>query len=186
MAVCKKESITQDVQFGDIGWINWRDTVSTQYEFTQVWLSDLQPCSNMVHPWKFPIQSLSLPWLTRITCWEIQWFFFPSLRYTHWFDGMAMMHRFHIRDGDVTYSSRFLRSDSYVRNSEKNRIVVSEFGTVAMPDPCKNIFARFFSRFQIPSMCVFFTYCLFPCVIRLSTPAVQNAPFKVFSSFVPW
>lgn len=109
---------------------------------------------------------------------------FTPLRYTHWFDGMAMMHRFHIRDGDVTYSSRFLRSDSYVHNSEKNRIVVSEFGTVAMPDPCKNIFARFFSRFQIPSMCGFFTYCIFPSVVRLSTPAVQNAPFKVFSSFV--
>ncbi|XP_030647038.1 beta-carotene 15, 15-dioxygenase 2, like [Chanos chanos] len=75
---------------------------------------------------------------------------FGKSRYTHWFDGMAMMHRFHIKDGEVTYSSRFLRSDSYEKNSEKNRIVVSEFGTLAMPDPCKNIFARFFSRFQIP------------------------------------
>lgn len=93
---------------------------------------------------------------------------FFSLRYTHWFDGMAMMHRFHICEGNVTYSSRFLRSDSYVSNSEKNRIVVSEFGTLAMPDPCKNIFARFFSRFQIPSMCVFFTYCIFPCVIHFT------------------
>lgn len=44
-----------------------------------------------------------------------------------------------------------MRSDSYVQNAEKNRIVVSEFGTLATPDPCKNIFARFFSRFQIPS-----------------------------------
>ncbi|KAJ0019421.1 hypothetical protein NQD34_006990 [Periophthalmus magnuspinnatus] len=77
-------------------------------------------------------------------------FEFGNDRYVHWFDGMAMMHRFHISDGNVTYSSRFLRSDSYVQNSEKNRIVVSEFGTLAMPDPCKNIFARFFSRFQIP------------------------------------
>ncbi|XP_053181819.1 beta-carotene 15, 15-dioxygenase 2, like [Scomber japonicus] len=77
-------------------------------------------------------------------------FEFGQDRYTHWFDGMAMMHRFHICEGEVTYSSRFLRSDSYVQNSEKNRIVVSEFGTLAMPDPCKNIFARFFSRFQIP------------------------------------
>ncbi|XP_062418371.1 beta-carotene 15, 15-dioxygenase 2, like isoform X2 [Pungitius pungitius] len=77
-------------------------------------------------------------------------FEFGKDSYTHWFDGMALMHRFHICEGNVTYSSRFLRSDSYVCNSEKNRIVVSEFGTVAMPDPCKNIFARFFSRFQIP------------------------------------
>uniref|UniRef100_A0AAQ6IU92 Beta-carotene 15, 15-dioxygenase 2, like n=1 Tax=Anabas testudineus TaxID=64144 RepID=A0AAQ6IU92_ANATE len=77
-------------------------------------------------------------------------FEFGTDRYTHWFDGMALMHRFHICEGIVTYSSRFLRSDSFVYNSEKNRIVVSEFGTMAMPDPCKNIFARFFSRFQIP------------------------------------
>uniref|UniRef100_A0A3Q1BZR9 Beta-carotene 15, 15-dioxygenase 2, like n=1 Tax=Amphiprion ocellaris TaxID=80972 RepID=A0A3Q1BZR9_AMPOC len=77
-------------------------------------------------------------------------FEFGEDRYTHWFDGMAMMHRFHICEGNVTYSSRFLRSDSYVLNSERNRIVVSEFGTLAMPDPCKNIFARFFSRFTIP------------------------------------
>ncbi|XP_037536429.1 beta-carotene 15, 15-dioxygenase 2, like [Nematolebias whitei] len=77
-------------------------------------------------------------------------FEFGEGRYTHWFDGMALMHRFLICEGKVTYSSRFLRSDSYVCNSEKNRIVVSEFGTLAMPDPCKNIFARFFSRFQTP------------------------------------
>ncbi|XP_068167104.1 beta-carotene 15, 15-dioxygenase 2, like [Antennarius striatus] len=77
-------------------------------------------------------------------------FEFGNDRYNHWFDGMAMMHRFHICDGQVSYSSRFLRSDSYVSNSEKNRIVISEFGTLAMPDPCKNIFSRFFSRFSIP------------------------------------
>lgn len=66
---------------------------------------------------------------------------------------MALMHRFHIQGGNVNYSSRFLRSDSYVSNSEKNRIVVSEFGTLATPDPCKNLFARFFSRFQAQSEC---------------------------------
>ncbi|CAB1321671.1 unnamed protein product [Coregonus sp. 'balchen'] len=39
--------------------------------------------------------------------------------YNHWFDGMALMHSFHILDGEVTYTSRFLRSDSYMRNFEK-------------------------------------------------------------------
>ncbi|XP_036380746.1 beta,beta-carotene 9',10'-oxygenase-like [Megalops cyprinoides] len=63
---------------------------------------------------------------------------------------MALLHRFKIDGGKVTYSSRFLRSDSYRANSEHNRIVVSEFGTVAMPDPCKNFFQRFLSRFEIP------------------------------------
>ncbi|XP_028851224.1 beta-carotene 15, 15-dioxygenase 2, like isoform X2 [Denticeps clupeoides] len=77
-------------------------------------------------------------------------FEFGQTSFNHWFDGMALMHRFHIKDGAVAYSSRFLRSDSYVQNTEKNRIVVSEFGTVATPDPCKSIFDRFFSRFKVP------------------------------------
>lgn len=60
---------------------------------------------------------------------------------------MAMMHQFRISEGQVTYMSRFLRSDAYTKNSEQDRIVMSEFGTLAMPDPCKNFFQRFLSRF---------------------------------------
>lgn len=45
--------------------------------------------------------------------------------------------------------SRFLRSDAYQKNSERDRIVMSEFGTLAMPDPCKNFFQRFLSRFEM-------------------------------------
>ncbi|RXN10397.1 beta,beta-carotene 9, 10 -oxygenase-like isoform X2 [Labeo rohita] len=71
------------------------------------------------------------------------------LNYNHWFDGMAMMHRFQIEDSQVTYRSRFLRSDSYKQNIERNRIMVSEFGTLALPDPCKNFFQRFLSRFEM-------------------------------------
>ena len=85
----------------------------------------------------------------------------PVFRFNHWFDGMALMHRFHIRDSQVTYSSRFLRSDSYVQNLEKNRIVVSEFGTLAMPDPCKNIFSQFFSRFQMSKVTKEEDLCLY-------------------------
>ena len=44
--------------------------------------------------------------------------------------------------GGVTYQSRYLRSDAYRRNMAANRIVVSEFGTAAYPDPCKTIFQR--------------------------------------------
>ncbi|KAB5522491.1 hypothetical protein PHYPO_G00160090 [Pangasianodon hypophthalmus] len=75
-------------------------------------------------------------------------FEFGNQHFNHWFDGMAMMHCFHIAEGQVTYWSRFLRSDSYKQNSEMNRIVISEFGTLALPDPCKNIFQRFLSRFE--------------------------------------
>lgn len=95
------------------------------------------------------------PYTHRLTLTPLHPFVFVSvLSFNHWFDGMALMHRFYIHDGEVTYSSRFLRSDSYVRNSEKDRIVVCEFGTMAMPDPCKNFFSRFLSRFKIPSKCL--------------------------------
>ena len=33
----------------------------------------------------------------------------------HWFDGLAMLHRFAIDDGRVRYTNRFLRSDAYER-----------------------------------------------------------------------
>ncbi|XP_038634401.1 beta,beta-carotene 9',10'-oxygenase-like isoform X2 [Scyliorhinus canicula] len=75
-------------------------------------------------------------------------FEFGNDNYNHWFDGMALMHQFKIEDGNVTYMSKFLRSETYRTNSANNRIMVSEFGTVAMPDPCKNIFERFASKFE--------------------------------------
>ncbi|TNN01448.1 hypothetical protein fugu_010830 [Takifugu bimaculatus] len=63
---------------------------------------------------------------------------------------MALLHQFKIARGQVTYKSRFLSSDSYQANKENNRITVSEFGTITLPDPCKNIFQRFLSRFELP------------------------------------
>ncbi|XP_021112333.1 beta,beta-carotene 15,15'-dioxygenase isoform X6 [Heterocephalus glaber] len=66
-------------------------------------------------------------------------------RYNHWFDGLALLHSFTIRDGEVYYRSKYLKSDTYNANVEANRIVVSEFGTMAYPDPCKNIFSKAFS-----------------------------------------
>jgi carotenoid isomerooxygenase len=66
------------------------------------------------------------------------------MTYNHLFDAAALLHRFNIVDGRVTYQCRFLMSDSYKRNLAANRIVVSEFGTVATaPDPCQSIFERF-------------------------------------------
>ncbi|XP_057676671.1 carotenoid-cleaving dioxygenase, mitochondrial-like [Corythoichthys intestinalis] len=76
-------------------------------------------------------------------------FEFGNTHYNHWFDGMAMLHKFKMEKGQVTYTSRFLRSDAFKKNSERDRIMVSEFGTLALPDPCKNIYQRFFSYFQM-------------------------------------
>ncbi|XP_032359644.1 beta,beta-carotene 15,15'-dioxygenase [Etheostoma spectabile] len=58
--------------------------------------------------------------------------------YNHWFDGMAIMNSFALKDGEVTHRSRHLRSDTYNSNMAANRIVVSEMGTMAYPDPSKN------------------------------------------------
>jgi len=44
--------------------------------------------------------------------------------------------------GEVTHRSRFLRSDAYNSNMAANRIVVSEMGTMAYPDPSKNFIVK--------------------------------------------
>lgn len=62
--------------------------------------------------------------------------------YEHWFDGMAVMKSFAFKDGEVTYRSRFLNSDTYKANMAANRIVVSEMGTMAYPDPSKNFIVK--------------------------------------------
>ncbi|XP_078066762.1 beta,beta-carotene 15,15'-dioxygenase-like [Mustelus asterias] len=65
--------------------------------------------------------------------------------FNHWFDGMSLLHSFTFENGEVSYRSKYLQSDTYKTNIEANRIVVSEFGTMAYPDPCKNIFSKAFS-----------------------------------------
>lgn len=63
---------------------------------------------------------------------------------------MALLHQFRVEKGTVTYRSKFLQSDTYKANSVQNRIVISEFGTLALPDPCRNVFERFMSKFEPP------------------------------------
>uniref|UniRef100_A0AAY5EMB3 Beta-carotene oxygenase 1, like n=1 Tax=Electrophorus electricus TaxID=8005 RepID=A0AAY5EMB3_ELEEL len=65
--------------------------------------------------------------------------------YNHWFDGMALIHSFTFKDGEVYYRSKFLRSGTYKKNTAANRIVVTEFGTLAYPEPSKNIFSKAFT-----------------------------------------
>ena len=56
----------------------------------------------------------------------------------HWFDGLAMLHRFAFSGGGVTYSSRFLRSKAFEHAERTGEIGYSEFAT----DPCRSIFQR--------------------------------------------
>jgi beta,beta-carotene 9',10'-dioxygenase len=59
-------------------------------------------------------------------------------RMRHWFDGLAMLHRFTIDGGRVSYGNRFLQSRSYKAARERGRMVYGEFAT----DPCRSLFKR--------------------------------------------
>jgi beta,beta-carotene 9',10'-dioxygenase len=70
-------------------------------------------------------------------------------RMKHWFDGLAMLHRFTIADGRASYGNRFLESRSYVAAREQGRMVYGEFAT----DPCRSLFKRvqtLFSKAALP------------------------------------
>jgi beta,beta-carotene 9',10'-dioxygenase len=65
-------------------------------------------------------------------------------KYNHWFDGLAMLHRFAFADGRISYANRYLRSQAYTEALTKGRISVGEFAT----DPCRNLFQRVVSWFS--------------------------------------
>jgi beta,beta-carotene 9',10'-dioxygenase len=66
--------------------------------------------------------------------------------YRHWFDGLAMLHRFGFADGAVTYTNRFLDSRAYRAARDTGRIAYSEFAT----DPCRTLFRRIVTSFTPP------------------------------------
>ena len=65
-------------------------------------------------------------------------------RYRHWFDGLAMLHRFTIHEGRVSYANRFLETESYRIARDEGRIAYPEFAT----DPCRSMFARAMAVFD--------------------------------------
>jgi carotenoid cleavage dioxygenase-like enzyme len=67
--------------------------------------------------------------------------------YRHWFDGLAMLHRFTFANGSVSYANRFLESRAYRAACEQNTIVYSEFAT----DPCRSLFKRVATAFSPPA-----------------------------------
>jgi carotenoid cleavage dioxygenase-like enzyme len=64
--------------------------------------------------------------------------------YNHWFDGLAMLHRFSFSKGQVSYQNKYLDCKAYQAAKDQNRIVYPEFGTV----PDDNIFGRIKSFFN--------------------------------------
>ncbi|CAH1128203.1 unnamed protein product [Ceutorhynchus assimilis] len=71
--------------------------------------------------------------------------------FQHLFDSSALLHRFGISHGKVTYQCRFLQSEIYKKIWTANRLVVTEFGTKAIPDPCQTIFQKVATMFNLKS-----------------------------------
>ncbi|HEX3923633.1 MAG TPA: carotenoid oxygenase family protein [Streptosporangiaceae bacterium] len=69
-----------------------------------------------------------------------------SRGYNHWFDGLAMLHRFAFAGGAVTYANRFLDSPAYRAARDTGRIAYSEFAT----DPCRTLFRRVATSLRPP------------------------------------
>ena len=92
-----------------------------------------------------PVAGAFPPWLqgslirTGPARWEV-----GEQRMRHWFDGLAMLHRFGFEGGRVSYANRFLRSRAYRAAEERGRIEYSEFAT----DPCRSLFSRVMSMFS--------------------------------------
>jgi beta,beta-carotene 9',10'-dioxygenase len=63
--------------------------------------------------------------------------------YRHWFDGLAMLHKFSFRDGRVSYANRFLETGDFLEAAEQGRITRRAFAT----DPCRTIFGRVMAMF---------------------------------------
>jgi carotenoid cleavage dioxygenase-like enzyme len=58
--------------------------------------------------------------------------------YNHWFDGLAMLHRFAFAGGAVSYANRFLKSKAFCAAEATGKIAFGEFAT----DPCWTLFGR--------------------------------------------
>ena len=65
-------------------------------------------------------------------------------KFQHWFDGLAMLHKFSFKDGKVAYANKFLESNAFKSAMETGKISYKEFAT----DPCRSIFKRVSSMFS--------------------------------------
>ncbi|WP_232700883.1 carotenoid oxygenase family protein [Halobacterium wangiae] len=54
-------------------------------------------------------------------------------RFAHWFDGLALLRKFAVHDGSVTYTNRFLRTAEYRSVVEDGGLGAGQFGTNATP-----------------------------------------------------
>jgi len=60
---------------------------------------------------------------------------FKTAKYNHWFDGLAMLKKFEIRDGEISYSNKFLKTKDYLNNNVQDKINYTTFGTNSSDTP---------------------------------------------------
>ena len=62
----------------------------------------------------------------------------------HWFDGLAMLHKFNIKNGQVGYKSKFIDCEAYRSTRKSGKIEYSDFAT----DPCRSLFGKVQTVFE--------------------------------------
>jgi beta,beta-carotene 9',10'-dioxygenase len=62
----------------------------------------------------------------------------------HWFDGLAMLHKFSFAGGKVSYQSRFLDCEAYRAVRDTGKMTYSDFAT----DPCRSLFGKVQTVFE--------------------------------------
>ena len=98
-----------------------------------------------LEPTELDVEGALPPWLggsllrTGPARWDL-----PAGSVRHWFDGLAMLHRFAFADGRVTYANRFLRSRAFEAAERDGRLAYREFAT----DPCRSAFKRISTLFD--------------------------------------
>ncbi len=65
-------------------------------------------------------------------------------QYRHWFDGLAMLHKFSFSGNQVSYANKFLQCHAYEEARTTGHISYSEFAT----DPCRSMFQRVMAVFS--------------------------------------
>jgi beta,beta-carotene 9',10'-dioxygenase len=68
----------------------------------------------------------------------------------HWFDGLAMLHRFSFQNGNVSYANKFVQSDAYKTSMQEGRIAYALFAA----DPCKTRFRSSMSDLVNPNVSI--------------------------------
>lgn len=115
----------------------------TAAEPTRLGFSD-QPSEIVVG--SLPIEGEIPSWLTGslLRNGPARWDLAGGATVNHWFDGMAMLHRFAFSQGAVSYANRLLRGRAGATYADTGKLGFREFAT----DPCRSAFGRFMSAFQ--------------------------------------